>query len=773
MPKPMQMRLWLFVHSNSSPIPRILKRSFSNHVESTVNNNHAPDKKKKKNKEDPRVVKWNKAIAYHMRLGHLARAQQLFDQMPRTTVSSYNTMLSGYVSNSHFALAISLFSRMPSRDIISYNTMLHCHVRSGHLPTARHLFDEMPVKDEVSYNTMISAYARHGLLHQAKELFHQAPVRNNISWNGLLAAYIHSGRFELAKQLFESKPNWDVISWNSMIRGYVQQKQIYEAQKLFDNMPDRDNVSWNTIISGFAQSGDMTEARRLFDIMPVEKDVFTWTAVVSGYAKNGNVEEARGMFEKMPHKNVVSWNAIIAAYMQNRRFNEARKLFDQMPCRDQVTWNTMLSAYGNAGMIEEAREMFYEMPSRDTVSWSAMLAAYSQVGLSEEVLYMFREMFRRGTKANYSSYACALSTCADMATLNYGTQLHTQLFKVSYGMGCFVGNVLLTFYFKCGSMDDAQKVFDEMLEKDTASWNTMISGYARHGFGLKAWEVFDLMKQTQIKPDDITLVGVLSASSHAGLVDKGISLFYTMEQVYDITPKPAHYTCMIDLLGRAGRLKEAQSLVKEMPFEPEPTTWGALLGASRVHREPEIGIWAAKKIFELEPNNTGMYVLLSNLYASYGKWSDVLKTRVLMGGRGARKVPGFSWIEIKNKVHVFSVGDSAHPDKQRIYHFLEELDLKMKKAGYVSATEMVLHDVEEEEKVHMLRYHSERLAVAFGILNVPSGRPIRIIKNLRVCEDCHNAIKYIAKIENRLIILRDSNRFHHFSGGSCSCGDYW
>jgi pentatricopeptide repeat protein len=268
-------------------------------------------------------------------------------------------------------------------------------------------------------------------------------------------------------------------------------------------------------------------------------------------------------------------------------------------------------------------------------------------------------------------------------------------------------------------------------------------------------------------------VGVLSACSHTGLVDEGISLFYTMEQVYGVTPKPAHYTCMIDLLGRAGRLKEAQALVEEMSFEPDPSTWGALLGASRVHREPEIGKWAAEKILELEPNNSGMYVLLSNLYASYGKWSDVQKTRFLMGERRVRKVPGFSWIEVDNKLHAFSVGDSAHPEKERIYQFLEELDLKLKKAGYVSATEMVLHDIEEEEKVHMLRHHSERLAVAFGILNVPLGRPIRVIKNLRICEDCHNAIKYIAKIENRLIILRDSNRFHHFSGGSCSCGDYW
>lgn len=246
-----------------------------------------------------------------------------------------------------------------------------------------------------------------------------------------------------------------------------------------------------------------------------------------------------------------------------------------------------------------------------------------------------------------------------------------------------------------------------------------------------------------------------------------------MHQEFGVSPKAEHYTCMIDLLGRAGRLAEAQALIRDMPMEPDATMWGALLGASRIHKNSKLGEKAAEKIFETEPENSGMYVLLSNMYASSKKWTDVGKLRKIMQERGVKKVPGFSWIEVKNVVHSFSVGDSVHPEKEKIYAFLEELDMKMKKAGYLSATEMILHDVEEEEKEHLLKYHSEKLAVAFGILNVPPGRPLRVIKNLRVCQDCHNAIKHISAIENRLIILRDSNRFHHFNGGSCSCGDYW
>lgn len=268
-------------------------------------------------------------------------------------------------------------------------------------------------------------------------------------------------------------------------------------------------------------------------------------------------------------------------------------------------------------------------------------------------------------------------------------------------------------------------------------------------------------------------VAVLSACSHAGLVDEGREYFYSMNHDYGITANSVHYTCMVDLLGRAGRLEEAQQLMKNMPFEPDAAAWGAILGASRVHGNTELGEKAAQIIFEKEPHNSGMYVLLSNLYAASGRWRDAGKMRLEMRNKGVKKVTGYSWLEVQNKTHIFKVGDSSHPDTDKIYSFLEEMDLKLKHEGYVSSTKLVLHDVEEKEKEHMLKYHSEKLAVAYGILSLPEGRPIRVIKNLRVCEDCHNFIKYISKIVGRLIILRDNHRFHHFKGGSCSCRDYW
>ncbi|XP_045820146.1 pentatricopeptide repeat-containing protein At4g02750 [Trifolium pratense] len=722
--------------------------------------------------KDPDILKWNQAISTHMRNGHCDSALHVFNTMPRRSSVSYNAMISGYLRNSNFNLARELFDQMPERDLFSWNVMLTGYVRNRRLADARRLFDLMPHKDVVSWNSLLSGYAQNGYVDEAREVFDNMPHKNSISWNGLLAAYVHNGRFAEACKLFESKSDWELISWNCLMGGFVRKKMLCDARRLFDSMPARDAISWNTMISGYAQNGDLSQARSLFDESPT-RDVFAWTAMVSGYVQNGMLDEARFFFDEMPQKNEVSYNAMIAGYVQSKKMDIARELFETMPCRNISSWNTMITGYSQNGDIAQARKLFNMMPQRDCVSWAAIIAGYAQSGHYEEALHMFVEIKRDGESLNRATFGCALSTCADIAALELGKQIHGQAVKTGYETGCFVGNALLAMYFKCGSIDEANDVFEGIEEKDVVSWNTMLAGYARHGFGRQALMIFDSMKTTGVKADEITMVGVLAACSHNGLLERGTEYFYSMSKDYGITPNSKHYTCMIDLLGRAGRLEEAQNLMRNMPFEPGAASWGALLGASRIHGNTELGEKAAEMVFKMEPQNSGMYVLLSNLYAASGRWVDADKMRAKMRDVGVQKVPGYSWVEVQNKIHTFSVGDCSHPDKERIYAFLEELDLKMREEGYFSSTKLVLHDVEEEEKEHMLKYHSEKLAVAFGILTIPAGRPIRVMKNLRVCEDCHSAIKHISKIVGRLIILRDSHRFHHFNDGSCSCGDYW
>ncbi|GAV65048.1 PPR domain-containing protein/PPR_1 domain-containing protein/PPR_2 domain-containing protein/DYW_deaminase domain-containing protein [Cephalotus follicularis] len=722
--------------------------------------------------KDPDIKQWNMAITTHMRNGQCDVAFSLFNQMPRRSSVSYNAMISGCFLNDKPDLARQLFDEMPDRDLVTWNVMISGYARKRNLSAARELFERMPERDVVSWNAILSGYAQNGYVDEARQIFDRMPTKNAVSWNGLLAAYVQNGRIDDAGQLFETKKDWDVVSWNCLMGGYVRRRRLEDARNIFDRMPVRDIVSWNTMITGFAQNGEVAEAKRLFKDSPT-RDVFTWTAMVSGYVQNEMVDEARRFFDEMPEKNVISWNAMIAGYVQCKRMDMARQLFEAMPCRNVCSWNTMITGYAQNNEIFHAKNLFDRMPRHDSVSWAAMIAGYAQNGYNEEALHLFVQMERDGEKLNRSSFACSFSTCANIAALELGMQLHGRVIKAGYETGFFVGNALLAMYCKCGSIDEAYNAFEGISEKDVVSWNTIIAGYARHGFGQKALMVFESMKKAGIRPDETTMVGILSACSHTGLVERGTEYFYSMSQDYGITANSSHYTCMIDLLGRAGRLDEALNIMRNMPFEPDAATWGALLGASRIHGNTELAEKAAQIVFEKEPDNAGMYVLLSNLYAASGRWSDVGKMRLKMRDKGVRKVPGCSWLEVQNQIHTFSVGDNSHPDKDRIYTILEDLDFKMKKEGYIPSTNLVLHDVENEEKEHMLRYHSEKLAVAFGILSIPAGRPIRVIKNLRVCEDCHNAIKYTSKIVGRLIILRDSHRFHHFSEGSCSCGDFW
>lgn len=301
----------------------------------------------------------------------------------------------------------------------------------------------------------------------------------------------------------------------------------------------------------------------------------------------------------------------------------------------------------------------------------------------------------------------------------------------------------------------------------------MILGLAQHGNGKVALNLFKQMESEGIRPDKITFIGIISACSHSGLVYEAYNYFNSMSRDYGIEPEVEHYSCLVDVLGRAGQLIEAEKVIKNMPFEPSASMLRALLGACRIKGNKEIGQRVATSLLELDPNDSSAYVLLSNLYAVANQWDEVHAARKNMKRRNLKKDPGYSWIEEKNKVHLFIVDDSSHPEAAAIYDELEYLMQRIKDEGYVPDTEFVLLNVEEEEKERSLYYHSEKLAIAYGLISTQSPQKIRVIKNLRVCGDCHNAIKYISKVTEREIVLRDASRFHCFREGVCTCGDYW
>ncbi|GAB2246379.1 hypothetical protein Droror1_Dr00001872 [Drosera rotundifolia] len=686
---------------------------------------------------------------------------------------SSNTQISRLIRQGQIHNARKLFYEMPKRDIASWNSMIAGYFQCHRPREARHLFDEMPERNIVSWNNLVSGYVKNGMLRDARKLFDEMPERNVVSWTTMVRAYMQEGMALEAERLFELMPERNVVSWTVMLGGLIRAGRVDDARRLYDRMPEKDVVARTNMIAGYCQKGRLVEARELFDAMP-KRNVVSWTIMIDGYARNGEVDVARKLFEVMPDKNEVTWSAMMMGYSQCGRIEEASELFAAMPVKSVGTCNGMIIGFGQNGEVAKAREIFNSMSEKDDWTWSAMIKVYERNGFELEALRMFSVMQQEGIHLNFPSSISILSVCASLASLDHGRQMHTELIKAQFDGDVFVSSGLIVMYVRCGDLVKARLVFNRFALKDVVMWNSIITGYAQHGLGTEALQLFHEMCSAGHAPDEVTFVGALSACGYSGMVNKGREIFESMKSKYMVNPGMEHYACMVDLLGRAGLITEAMDLLNSMQIEADAMVWGALLGACKIHMNMDLAEVAAKKLVILEPRNPGHYVLLSNIYASKGMWHDVTEIRKRMTKMKVRKSPGCSWMEIDKKVHVFAGVDSeAHPDLPMILKTLENLAGKLKEAGYQADGSFALHDLDDEDKALTMGYHSEKLAVAFGLLKLPSGMPIRVMKNLRACGDCHSAIKLIAKVTGREIILRDANRFHHFKDGSCSCRDYW
>ncbi|PKU73024.1 Pentatricopeptide repeat-containing protein [Dendrobium catenatum] len=468
-------------------------------------------------------------------------------------------------------------------------------------------------------------------------------------------------------------------------------------------------------------------------------------------------------------------NALISLYSACRLLYESRKVFDEFPnSRDVVSWNAMLVGYVRNEQIVVAEEMFDQMPERDVISWSTVIMGYVQNGDLEKGLVLFSEMVSNGSvSVNEATLVTVLSASAQLGLLEYGTFVHSIIKNVKFTITMALGTALVDMYAKCGCLDLARYVFDELPKRDVFAWNAMICGVATHGQGKEALELFQRSIDEGFNPTAVTFVGILNACSRAGLVNEGRHFFNSMVRDYGIEPEMEHYGCMVDLFGRAGLVPEALQLIEGMSIKPDCVLWATLLGACKTHGFIELGIIIGKKLIKLEPGHDGHYVLLAALYAKARKWEDVIEVRKLMSSHCTSKVAGWSLIEGNGRLHKFIAGDLDHKESSKIYKMLEIIGKKLVEAGYLSDVSSVLHDIEDEEKIHVINVHSERLAIAYGLMIIDQDRPIRIVKNLRVCVDCHEFSKMVSKVLVREIIVRDGSRFHHFRDGSCSCLDYW
>ncbi|XP_058090555.1 pentatricopeptide repeat-containing protein At2g13600-like [Magnolia sinica] len=688
------------------------------------------------------------------------------------------SVLDMYVKCEAMDLASREFDCIDNPSLFCWNSMIMGSSKSLGVGHVLELFNRMPERDAVSWNTVISILSQHGYGTQALYMFiemqNQGFKPNSMTYASALSACSSVSDLEWGKHLHahivRSELSIDVFTGSALIDMYAKCGRIEPAKQMFDSLPDRNVVSWTSIIGGFVQSGFEEEALVLFNQMrqePIAPDQFTLATVLGACSSIKNLSigfQFHAYTIKIGYDSSVPvTNALVTMYAKCNSVWIADAVFQTMPMRDIISWTAMITAFSQMGDVENAREYFNKMPERNVVTWNSMLAAYIQHGHAEEGLKMYILMLReQSVKPDWITFATLLSACSYSAALRLGKQIVAQTTKSGLDFNVSVANGIVTMYSKCGRIQEAREIFDAILDKDLVSWNSMITGYAQNGQGKEAIEVFEYMLQAGPKPDHISYVAVLSGCSHSGLVSEGQFYFNSMTTDHDISPGPTHFACMVDLLGRAGLLEQAKAMIDEMPIEPSAGVWGALLGACRIHGNTDLAECAVKHLFKLDQKDSGSYVLLANIYADAGKSNDVAEVRKLMRDRGVRKNPGCSWIEVDNRIHVFTADDMAHPRIANILQMLDEVIEKIGDKGYVNETNS-----------RSRSYHSEKLAVAFGLISLPAWAPIHVMKNLRVCGDCHAVIKLTSLVTARELIVRDANRFHHFRDGFCSCGDYW
>ncbi|XP_031488300.1 putative pentatricopeptide repeat-containing protein At3g15930 [Nymphaea colorata] len=638
-----------------------------------------------------------------------------------------------------------------------------------------------------AWNTIIRCYSRWNDPRAAAgvyvDMLNNGLRPDNYTFPFVLKAFNRELALDCGKEFHGQiiKYGKDSLSFvqNALIHMYSGCGSVDDARLLFDKSPERDAIAWNAMIAGYIKSKKYEEALSLFSLMRAENvkpTPVTFVSVVSACTKLRDFAWGRRIHlcieESGIELNLILENALLDMYATCGRMDEAANIFEKMPVKDIISWTTMVTGFTDMGKVDKARELFDQMPDRDFVSWTAMIDGYIRANRFKEALAVFREMQMAKVQPDEFTMVSILTACAHLGALDVGEWIRVYIEKSNIKTDVFVGNAFIDMYSKCGSIESAIDIFDRMPQRDKFTWTAMITGLAINGYAEEALNLFSKMVSSTM-PDEITYIGVLSACTHAGLVDKGKEYFSSMVKDYGILPTVSHYGCMVDLLGRAGKLDEALELIDNMPMKPNSIVWGAFLGACRVHKNIELAEKAAKHLLELEPENGAAYVLLSNIYAVCNRWDDVRKVRSLMTDKKMKKTPGCSLIEMNGVVHEFVAGDGSHPQSKAIYSKLDEMASELKLAGYVPNTSEVLLDLGEEEKEDALHRHSEKLALAFGLINSGPEATIRIVKNLRMCPDCHSAIKIISKLYGRKVVIRDRTRFHHFDDGFCSCKDFW
>ncbi|KAL2323511.1 hypothetical protein Fmac_027890 [Flemingia macrophylla] len=740
----------------------------------------------------------NALIAMYAKCGDLGGARALFDgiMMEKEDTVSWNSIISAHMAGGKCLEALSLFRRMQEVGVAS-NTYTYVAALQGcdgpsfvKLGMEIHgvVLKSNHFADVYVANALIAMYTKCGRMEDAERVFESMFWRDYVSWNTLLSGLVQNELYNVALSYFRDmqdsgqKPDevsvLNLIAVSGRLGSLLKGKEVHGYA--IRNGLDSNMQIGNTLIDMYAKCSCVKYMGHAFGCMLV-KDLVSWTTIIAGYAQNERHLEAINLFQKFQVEGMDVDPMMIGSVLQacsglkSRNFiKEVHGYVLKRDLADIMLQNAIVNVYGEVGHVDCARRVFESMKSKDIVSWTSMITCCVYNVLPVEALELFYCLKQTNIQPDSIALISALSATASLSSLKKGKEIHGYLIRKGFFLEGPIANSLVDMYARCGTVQNSRKIFNSVKQRDLILWTSMINANGVHGCGTEAIALFKKMTDENVIPDHVTFLALLYACSHSGLLVEGKRFFEIMKYEYQLKPWPEHYACVVDLLSRSNSLEEAYNFVRKMPIKPSSEVWCALLGACRIHSNKELGDLAAKQLLQSDTENSGKYVLISNIFAAYGRWNDVEEVRLRMKGNGLKKKPGCSWIEVENKIHTFMARDKSHPQSDDIYLTLAQFtELLQKKGGYRAQTKFVFHNVSKEEKTQMLYGHSERLALGYGLLVTPKGTSIRITKNLRICDDCHTFFKIASEVSQRTLVVRDANRFHHFQRGYCSCGDFW
>ncbi|KAF8660010.1 hypothetical protein HU200_058095 [Digitaria exilis] len=662
--------------------------------------------------------------------------------------------------------------------------------------------------DTMLSNNLIDMYAKCGKLAMAAEVFDRMPDRNEVSWTALMVGFLQHGEARECLRLLgemrassEAAPNEYTLSASlkaCCVAGDTSAGVRIHGVCVRTGYEEHHVVA-NSLVLLYSKGGRIGDARRVFDGTGF-RNVATWNVMISGYAHAGHGRDALLVFREMLQRHngeqqpdEFTFASLLKACSGLGAARQGAQVHAAMTARgffstafpNGILAGALVDLYAKCRCLPVAMQVFESLQRKNAIQWTTVVVGHAQEGQVREAMELFRRFWSSGVPADAHVLSSVVGVFADFALVEQGRQVHCYTVKnPAGGLDVSVGNSMADMYLKCGLIDEAKQLFQEMPARNVVSWTTMINGLGKHGLGREAIHMFEQMRADgRVEPDEVAYLALLSACSHAGLVEECRLYFSRMLQERRVRPKAEHYACMVDLLGRAGELGEARDLIRTMPMEPTVGIWQTLLSACRVHKDVGVGREAGDVLLAVDGDNPVNYVMLANILAEAGEWRECHKVRDAMRRKGLKKQGGCSWVELHKEVHFFyGGGDDTHPQAGDIRRVLRDVERRMREhLGYTADTQFALHDVDEESRADSLRAHSERLAVGLWLVHNSGGdggggqekKVIRVYKNLRVCGDCHEFFKGLSAVLKVVLVVRDANRFHRFQQGACSCRDYW